>query len=55
MSPHWFFRMAQWARNPPSAKRVILVFSVIACLLGIYALERHGLWPEALTADRMRP
>ncbi|WP_227268028.1 hypothetical protein [Roseobacter weihaiensis] len=55
MNPLWLFRMSQWARNPPSAKRVRLVAIVIGTVLIIAGLEYFGLWPEALTADRLRP
>ncbi|SFT49758.1 hypothetical protein [Sedimentitalea nanhaiensis] len=50
----WLLRMSRWARNPPSARRVVLVFGVIALCLGIVALEWLGLWPEWATAQRMR-
>ncbi|MEM1350811.1 MAG: hypothetical protein AAGF27_00625 [Pseudomonadota bacterium] len=48
-------RMALWARNPPSAKRIAFVFAVVAGAIAVYGLEFFGLWPEALTAERMRP
>jgi len=51
----WFLRMSKWARNPPSAQRVVFVFSIIAVALCIFALEYFGWWPEALTATRMKP
>ena len=50
---HWFLRMSQWARNPPSAKKVMLVLGVIAFCLALYAVERWIGWPEALTVERM--
>lgn len=43
-------RMARWIRHPPSLQRVILVFSVIAVCLGLYAVERWIGWPDALSA-----
>lgn len=51
----WLYRMSLWARRPPSARRVILVFSVIALALIIAGLEAADLWPDALTAQRMKP
>lgn len=33
-------------RNPPSPGRVKLVFAVILLGLGIFGLERAGLWPD---------
>ena len=55
MGLHWFFRMAQWARNPPSAKRVRVVFAAILLVLAVFAAEQFGVWPEAWTAQPMRP
>lgn len=55
MNLSWFFRMAVWVRRPPSASRLRLVFGIVALALLIVGLERLGWWPEALTADRMRP
>ena len=52
---HWFFRMARWARNPPSAKQVRLVFALITLCLAIYAIEAIFGWPEALTPTRITP
>lgn len=46
MNLRHFLRMAQWARNPPSAKRVVLVFGVVAVCLALAALEWTGLLPE---------
>jgi hypothetical protein len=40
LGPRQFFRMAKWARNPASEKRVKLVFAVIAIALLIFGLER---------------
>ena len=54
MNLHWLFRMAQWARNPPSARTVVVVFCVVAFCIGLYAIEQMGWWPEGMTAERMR-
>ena len=51
----WLLRMSQWARNPPSARRIKIVAASLAVALAILGLEYFGLWPEALTAQRMRP
>ena len=48
---HWFFRMAKWARHPPSDRRVKLVLAVIAICVAIYAVERWIGWPDWLTID----
>ena len=58
MNLRHFFRMAQWVRNPPSAKRVILVFSIVAICLSLALIEYLGLWPDALSANhriKIRP
>lgn len=50
-----FLRMAKWARNPPSARRVRLVLIVLALCLILFAIERWIGWPEALNVQKMRP
>jgi len=50
-----FLRMAKWARNPPSARRVRLVLIVLALCLILFATERWIGWPEALSVQKMRP
>lgn len=49
---NWLIRMSQWARNPPSAKRVVLVLVVIALGLALAGLEHFGLWPDWATLER---
>ncbi|MBO9401644.1 hypothetical protein J7399_11920 [Shimia sp. R9_1] len=44
-------RMSQWARNPPSEKRVKLVFGVIILCIVLVLIERFVGWPDALTLD----
>jgi len=46
-----FLRMAKWARNPPSEKRVKLVLVVIALSLLLLGYERLFGWPDWLTLD----
>ncbi|MEM1352767.1 MAG: hypothetical protein AAGF27_10505 [Pseudomonadota bacterium] len=55
MNGSWLYRMALWVRRPPSPARIKLVFGIVLFALVIVALERFGLWPEALTTTRMRP
>ena len=56
MTPdRWLIRMNQWARNPPSMKRVMLWAGVIALCLGIYGLEKAGLLPAWMEASRPPP
>ncbi|MDG1167995.1 MAG: hypothetical protein P8N14_02265 [Sulfitobacter sp.] len=52
MNPIWLMRMAQWARNPPSAKRVKFVFAIIALAAVIWGIEWIGWWPDWATAER---
>lgn len=47
----WFLRMARWARNPPSWRRVLLVAGVVAACLALFAVERLGFWPDWLTTQ----
>ena len=49
----WFVRMSRWARNPPSARRVVFVLGVVGICLALFAVERFVGWPEALTLDRV--
>ncbi|MDO5528916.1 MAG: hypothetical protein Q4F71_05890 [Paracoccus sp. (in: a-proteobacteria)] len=42
----WLVRAARWARNPPSMKMVIMVFSIIAFALVLAGLEYFDLIPE---------
>lgn len=48
-------RMAHWARNPPSERRVVFFLAVLAICLAIAALNWAGWWPEALTLQKTRP
>ncbi|NYI29671.1 hypothetical protein [Sulfitobacter geojensis] len=53
MNPVWLMRMSQWARNPPSAKRVKLVFGIIAIAAVIWGIEWLGYWPEWAKTERI--
>lgn len=46
MNPRHFLRMAKWARNPPSDRRVALVFGVAAICLLLAGLEWAGVLPD---------
>ncbi len=50
----WFLRASQWARNPPSARRVKLVLFVILVIVAIVVLEKLGWWPEWAQMERGR-
>ena len=54
LSPRHLMRAKRWAQNPPSAKRVKLVFGAIAIALAIIALEHYGFWPEWAKAERIK-
>jgi len=47
--------MSQWARNPPSAKQVMLVFGIVAFCFVIFGIEWMFGWPEWLVPQRITP
>lgn len=51
INPRHFLRMARWARNPPSEKRIILIAVAIAICLILFGWERIFGWPDWLTVD----
>ena len=53
MNTIWLLRMSKWARHPPSAKRVKLVFAIILAAAVIYGIEWMGWWPDWATAQRL--
>lgn len=46
MNPRWLLRMAQWARHPPSTRRVMIGVTVGAICLALFSAERFGLLPD---------
>jgi hypothetical protein len=54
LNPRQLFRMAKWARNPPSEKHVKLVLAVIAIALAIWGLEQVFGAPEWMELPSMR-
>jgi hypothetical protein len=52
MNPRHLLRMARWAHNPPSKRRVKLVFTVIAICALLFAVERWIGWPDMLTLEK---
>ncbi|MEL7099042.1 MAG: hypothetical protein AAGM84_09460 [Pseudomonadota bacterium] len=50
----WLLMMSRWARNPPSDRRVALVFGAVALALVIWGIETLGYWPDWATAERVR-
>lgn len=54
MNPRQLFRMAKWARKPPSEARVKLVLAVIAIALALWGLERVFGVPDWMKLPEMR-
>lgn len=50
----WLMRASRWVRNPPSARRVVLVLVVVALALAIAGLQHFGWWPDWAVMDRPR-
>ncbi|MDF1726992.1 MAG: hypothetical protein P1U53_04490 [Sulfitobacter sp.] len=53
MNMRHLLRMSRWARNPPSEKRVKMVFGIIILALAVAGIEWLGLWPEWATSERI--
>ncbi len=51
MNERWLLRASQWARNPPSWKRVKIFLAVLALCLILFAVERFAGWPDWLTVN----
>ena len=47
-------RMSKWARKPPSAKRVKLVFAVVAICLVLVAIEKLFGTPDWMQVESLR-
>lgn len=45
------FRMAKWARKPPSEKQVKLFAAIVVICLVLFGIERIFGWPEWLTME----
>jgi len=54
MNPLHLLRMSRWARNPPSLRRVKLVFGIVAVALIIVGIEWQGWWPDWATTEPVR-
>ncbi len=52
MNLRHLLRMSKFARNPPSDKRVKLVFGVILTCVILFGIERLIGWPDWLTLDK---
>lgn len=45
----WAIRLAQWFRNPPSRRRVILMAITIGLCVAVVLVERFTGWPDWAT------
>lgn len=50
-----FLRMSRWARHPPPAWKVKLVFAILAAALLVAGIEAFIGWPDVLTLDPRPP
>jgi len=53
LGPRHLMRAKRWVQNPPSPKRVKLVFAAIALALVVVGLDYFGFWPEWAKAERI--
>lgn len=51
MNQRWLFRMAKWAKHPPSKGRVQFVLAILAACLALAAVEHFIGLPDALKLD----
>lgn len=51
MNPLFFLRLARWARNPPSPRKLMLIGAVVAFCLTLVAVEYFVGWPDWLTVN----
>lgn len=59
MNHHWLFRMARWARNPPSEGRVKFVIAIILACIALFGIEYFWGLPDWMSMEprglRYRP
>lgn len=59
MNTRWLLRMARWAQNPPSEKKVRFVLAIFAVCFLVFTIEYFIGWPDLLSMDpglrRIRP
>lgn len=55
LNPRHLLRMAKWAHKPPSEKRVLLVFGVVAICLVIGGLDYLGVFPDWMAVNSLKP
>lgn len=49
----WMMRAKRWAQNPPSPRRVALVFAVIAACLALWGVEKTMGLPEWMQVESL--
>jgi len=54
MNPRWLVKAKRLVQNPPSEKRIKLVFGVIIICVILFGIERLIGWPDWLTPNDMR-
>jgi hypothetical protein len=45
-------RLAQWHRNPPPRRTIVIILVVLGLALLLVAIERFVGWPDWATTDR---
>ena len=50
---HWLLRAKRWVQHPPSPTRVKIVFGILVVCLCLFGLERAGLLPDWMQAERL--
>ncbi|RPE71388.1 hypothetical protein EDD53_0506 [Pacificibacter maritimus] len=53
MNPMWLVRAKRWSQNPPSAKRIKLVFSIVLACLILVGIEKTIGVPDWMQHDRL--
>lgn len=51
MGPGFLIRMSRWARNPPSARKALIIAAVVGVALAAAVVEWTVGWPDALTVE----
>ncbi|MBB93987.1 MAG: hypothetical protein CML68_05185 [Rhodobacteraceae bacterium] len=54
MNPIHLLRMRRIAQNPPSWRRVKLIFAVVALAAAIWGIDQAGLWPDWAKTERVK-
>ena len=52
LDPRHLLWAKRWVQNPPSPKRIKLVFAVVAIALLVVGIDDFGFWPDWARAER---